>query len=374
MVASKHTIYLTRNHRLVGNGDSPTNAFLFNTHGPLVRACWVSKNIELNEGSFIVLDHKKTIFKMVEKSLLERNYYVESVDFGTEMDTCCVNPFDLVHDTSEIHFMFLNFLHVMWDNADPDIAAMSNLIDAFASCLYFMFINQREKMNMRALQKMVYSCRSKCQTDDGESILTDAIFAGLKDQESMPCKYYAQFKRAAGERYEEVAEKLAKVFDMFTERDLQMMDATDWDLADSLRFKTAVFVNVNREEEEHSAKLLLILLNYLIQQAEKHGNVLFILDNMSANYSFASLPYWMKEASKYSMSFLLICDDVAKFASSPRTERYFKHLQDAFSASVLTKFNAETKATSGDMDKMKEECVATVIIPSNTINEQDVLF
>ena len=374
MAANKRTIYLTQNHRLEESLDTSANTFLFNAHGPIVGAHWASKNIDLNACGFVILDHKNAILNLTEKSLLERNYYIEKVDFGVDAECSYVNPFDLVHDTSEIHFMFLNFLHAMWDNADPDIAAMSNLIDAFASCLYFMFINQRDKMNMRTLQKMVYSCRSKCNVGDEETILTDAIFAGLDDQDSMPCKYYAQFKKAAGERYQEVAEKLAVMFDMFTERDFQMMDTTDWELADSMRFKTAVFVNVDNEAEEHSARLAIIMLNYLVQQTQRRERVMFILDSMNANYSFASLPYWMKEACNYQMGFLLICDDVAKFASSVKTERYFRRLRDAFCASVLTNVDDQKIETQHDFDLRGKGCVATVLVPSQNINERDVLF
>jgi hypothetical protein len=293
-----------------------------------------------------------------------------------------INPFDLVKDTSEIHFMFLNFLHAMWDNSDPDISAMSNLIDAFASCVFFMFENQKEKMNMWTLRKMVNSVRATCQTDEGAVVLSDAIFAGIKDQNSMPCKYYAQFKKAAGDRWEEVAEKVASVFDMLTDDDMEMMSVTDEALTNSFNFKTAVFANVEREEEEHSAKLLLILLNYFIQRVTNHSHVMFILDDLNAKRGLASLPYWMKEAADYNMTFVVINNDLAEFNATPRTDKYFRNLQKAVAASVLVhrndeiiKFADELPMTVDEMnDFTDQECIATIIIPSEDVSEQDELF
>lgn len=382
MVASKPKIYLTKNYKLDGAEDASTNVFMFNENGPLLPAKWVRKNIELNEGCFVVLDHHKTILREAERNLQKRNYYIETVDFSDMANGTCINPFDLVKDTSEIHFMFLNFLYAMWDNADPDLQAMSNLIDAFASCVFSMFSNQKEKLNMETLRRMVYSVRANCQTEDGLMPMSDAVFAGIKDQESMPCKYYAQFKRASGERWNEVAEKVAKVFDMFTEADMQMMRETDESLADSFSFKTAVFVNVEREEEEHSAKLMMILLNYFVQRVTEHSHVLFVFDQLNAQYGMVSLPHWMKESNDYNMSFLVICEDLASFKATPRAERFFRNLQKTVSASVLVhhndtaiKFANELPTTCDEMNEWAEqEFVATVLIPGREVSDQDIVF
>jgi molybdopterin converting factor small subunit len=382
MSANKRTIYLTKNHQLHGTEDASTNVFLFNENGPAVQAKWVRKNIELNDGCFVILDHKQAILKEAERNLLKRNYYIEKIDFSNMVDKLSINPFDLVKDTSEIHFMFLNFLHAMWDNSDPDIAAMSNLIDAFASCIFFMFSTQKEKLNMVTLRKMVYSVRATCQTDDGVVPLSDAIFAGIKDQESMPCKYYAQFKKAAGERQEEVAEKVAQVFDMFNDNDMAMMSETDEYLKDVFNFKTAIFVNVNNENEEHSGKLMMILLNYFIQRVAEHSHVLFVLDDIDAKRSFASLPYWMKESAEYDMTFLVINDDLAEFQSTPRTEKYFRNLQKVVAASVLIHHNDAALKFADDLpmdgDEMNEftdqDCIATVLVPAEELSNQDELF
>ena len=382
MLANKHTIYLTKNHKLDGTEFPSTNVFMFNENGSAVQAKWVRKNIEQNAGCFVVLDHNKAILNEAERGLLKRNYYVEAVDFSKMENGISINPFDLVKDTSEIHYMFFNFLHAMWDNADPDIPAMSNLIDAFASCVFFVYADQPEKKNMETLRKIVYSVRANCQTEDGVVPMSDAIFATMKDQDSMPCKYYALFKKAAGDRFDEVAEKVAQIFDMLTDADMTMMAETDESLADSFNFKTAIFVNVKKEEEEHSAKLLLVLLNYFIQRVTQHSHVLFVLDSLDAKFGLASLPYWMGESADYNMSYIVINDNLAEFKSTPRTEKYFKNLQKAVSASVLVhhnddaiKFNDALPTTIDEMnDFTSQEYIATVLIPSKEISEQDELF
>ena len=382
MLASKHTIYLTKNHTLTESENASSNVFMFNENGPALQAQWVRKNIELNDGCFVILDHKKAIAREAERGLLKRNYYIEEVNLSDMKNGISVNPFDLVRDTSEIHFMFINFLYAMWDNADQDITAMSNLMDAFASCIFFMFSEQKDKMNMETMRKMVYSVRATCQTENGIVPLSDAIFANIKDQDSMPCKYYAQFKRAAGERFHEVAEKVAKVFDMFTDSDMEMMSVTDESLVDSFNFKTAVFVNVEREEEEHSAKLLIVLLNYFIQRVANHAKVMFVLDGLDAKNTLVSLPHWMKESAEHDMSFVVINDDLTEFKAQPRSEKFFRNLQKTVVASVLVhhndvavKFANRLPTNDEEMSElMEQEYIANVLIPAEGISEQDELF
>ena len=381
MSASKHTIYLTKNYQLDENLDLPTNVFLFNENGPLVQARWIQKTLEQNDGLFVILDHNQTILKTTEKKLLKRNYYVENIDFRSEEPSVKINPFDLVTNTSEIHFLFLNMLYIMWDNEDSDLAAMSNLLDAFASCTYFMFQNQREKLNMLTLKKMVHSVRSTCQTNEGIVMLSDAIFAQISDQESMPCKYYAQFKKAAGERLNEVGEKLAKAFDMFSEYDLKMMMETEEDLKDEIGFKTALFLNIEKEEDKHSAKLLMTLLNYFVQTIETHPKSLFIVDDLSANNMMISLPYWMKEGQENNMSFIVCSNDLASFKDSNEAERFFKNLQKSLSASVLmhtseSSYKDDNLPTTNEAmgEYIKQDFIATVLIPEEQISDQDIVF
>lgn len=369
MDANKHNIYLTKNHTLQGSANPSANVFMFNENGPLLQAKWVKKTIESNDGCFVILDHKNIILNEVEKGLVSRNYYIEKINFADMHDGVSINPFDLVTNTSEIHFMFLNLLYAMWDNTDPDIAAMSNLIDAFASCTYFMFQHQKAKLNMQTMRKMVYSVRANCQTEDGIVPMSDAIFGGINDQESMPCKYYAQFKRAAGERHAEIAEKVAQVFDMFSENDMEMMNKTDVSLIDSFNFKTAFFLNVERSNEEHSAKLMTILLNYFVQRKASSSKVMFVIDNLDARRGLISLPHWLKEAPEYNISFIVMNDNLAEFTATPRAEKYFRNLQQVVSASVLVHRNEDANVDNEDLN-----CVVRVLVPSEGTSEMDELF
>lgn len=381
MVASKHTIYLTKNYKLDENLDLPTNVFYFSENGPIVQAKWIQKTLEQNDGLFVILDKNQTILKEVEKKLIKRNYYVESIDFNSDEPSIKINPFDLVSNTSEIHFLFLNMLYIMWDNEDPDLAAMSNLLDAFASCTYFMFQNQKEKLNMITLKKMVNSVRSTCKTNDGVVMLSDAIFAQINDQDSMPCKYYAQFNKAAGERKEEIAEKLAQLFDKFTEYDLKMMAETEDGLEDEIGFKTALFLNVEQNELEHSSKLLMTLLNYFVQNIETHPKSLFVISDLPSNNMMISLPYWMREGYENNMSFIVCTDDLASFKANAEAERFFKNLQKSISASVLmhtcdvSDKNGELPTTNEQMGVyLKQDYLATILIPEEQISDQDVVF
>jgi hypothetical protein len=161
-----------------------------------------------------------------------------------------------------------------------------------------------------------------------------------------------------------------------------MMESTDESLADSFDFKTAVFVNVNNTEEEHSSKLLMILLNYFVQRITNHSHVLFILDSLDTQFGLISLPYWMKEAAEYNMSFLVINDDLASFQANRRVEKFFRNLQKSVAASVLVHHNdaairfANELPTTGDElnDFIEQDCIATVLIPSQDISEQDELL
>ena len=381
MSASKHTIYLTKTKQLDAASTEYTNAFLFNENGMGITAKWFRKNIESNTGSFIILDHGHTIQKEVERTLVKKRYYIESVNLDSMQGGLSINPFDLVSDTSEIHFLFLNFLYALWDNDDPDITAMSNLIDAFASCVFAMFSTQKEKLNMVTLKKMVGSVRATCKTADGVVMLTDAIFNGIKDQESMPCKYYNQFIKAAGNRKEEIAEKVAQVFDLLTENDMFMMEETDIQLHDTFNFKTAIFINVENERQEASAKILLTMLNYLIQKSTNRKHVLFVIDKLDSNRNLISLPYWMKEGEQYDVSYIVACDDLASFSNNQRAERFFRNFKKAATACVLVHQNedlAKRNSMETSMDEldslMGQYCIASVLIESEGVSEQDELL
>lgn len=381
MVANKHTIYLTKNHKLTDG--ALKNVFMFNENGPAVRAKWVKKNLEINDGVFVVLDHNNSIFHEVERVLTKNRYYIEHVDFSNKETMVHINPYDFVSNTSEIHFMFLSFLYAMWDNYDEDLQAMSNLIDAFASTIFFMFKDVPSKKNMITLRKLVGSVRTNYKDENGNiAMMSDGIFDSMQDQESMPCKYYRQFIKAAGERKKEIAEKVAIFFDMFTDMDMEMMKETEESVLQSLSFRTAFFANVNNEQEEHSAKILITLLNYMIQRAELHAQTLFVIDDLDPKNNIICLPYWMKEGSEYNITYLVINDKIAEFKETARTEKYFRSLQKSVAASILVclndnavKYSNELPSTMDEMDNFTaQDCVATVLIHLDDTNDQDELL
>lgn len=383
MEASKHIIYLTKNHSLPIVERTNSNIFMFNENGPAVQAKWLKKTIEQFNGCFVIMDHNNAILHETSKILMKKNYFIEEMDLSGTDDGIRINPFHLVTNTSEIHFMFLNILYAIWDNQDPDIAAMSNLIDAFASCVFFMFNNNKEKLNMQVLRKMVYSVRATLNSERGPVLMSDAIFDGIKDQESMPCKYYAQFKKAAGERQAEIAEKVAQVFDRFTEADMLMMSETDNYLTEELNSKTALFLNVNRPEDEHTAKLAFILLNYFVQHVQSHQHALFVVDKLNdTDHMLISLPYWMKEANEHDMSFVVISNDLSCFMANPRAEKYFRSIQKDSAAYVIVNQNSTAQKYASElpitdeemMEFTNQEIVAIVQIPGLDISEKDLLF
>ena len=382
MSADKHIIYLSKRHQLPVQNGQKSNVFMFNENGARIQAQWIKKSIESCNGCFVIMDHNNAILNECERVLTKKNYFIENINFSHVKDSIKINPFDLVKDTSEIHFMFLNFLYAMWDNQDNDIPAMSNLIDAFASCVFFMFKDNREKQNMRVLKKMISSVKASVDTEDGQQLMSDAIFDNIQDQNSMPCKYYAQFKRAAGERSEEIADKVVRLFDSFTDSDFELMSKTDDCLAEEFNSKTAIFINANKESEEHSAKLMATLLNYFIQRVNTHKHVLFVVDKLEAKSSFISLPHWMQDVKDNNMSFIVISNDLTGFMKTKRTEKYFRNIQKESAAFVLLNKNETTAkyadslpVTEEDMaEYLSQEIVAVVQIPDENISEKDELI
>lgn len=368
MTANKHMVFLSNNYQLISDQTENTNTFVFHESGPAVFAKWASKTINRNNGCFIVKDYNNAILEQCERDLQKRNYYIDKVNMSSP--NIHINPFDISNNSSEIHYLFFNLLNTMWDNTDADIPIMSNLIDAFASCVFSMFEQKKEKRTMSTLKKMVLSVRSTCQTADGSVSLADAIFAGIKDQESMPCKYFAQFKKAAGERVEEVEEKVATFFEMFTKEQIEMMDSTDEDIETSLRFKTAIFLNVVKsEEDEKTGNLLMILLNYYCQRIGTSSHVFFILDNLSANKGIISLPHWVQEANSSNITYLIGCNNLKQFQQNKRTEKYLNNLKKSVGAYLFV--HLDKTSTNDEFIPYDREITTTVLIPSEKINVED---
>ena len=102
-----------------------------------------------------------------------------------------------------------------------------------------------------------------------------------------------------------------------------------------------IFINVENERQEASAKILLTMLNYLIQKSTNRKHVLFVIDKLDSNRNLISLPYWMKEGEQYDVSYIVACDDLASFSNNPRAERFFRNFKKAATACVLVHQNEE---------------------------------
>ena len=374
-------IYLTKNNNFIPTVSNP-NVFVYNENGLKNNAKWIKKNIEQNDCNYVIYDHNSCIYSVAKKYLLEQDYYIENITFKEKVNIS-INPFDCIRDISDIHFMFLSFLHILWDENDDDIAAMSNLVDAFANCVYTMFANQPEKLTMATLKKMVYSVRAVCAGENGTVSMIDAIFANIKDHESMAFKYYNQFLLASGDRKDEVAEKLAQAFDNLTDIEVEMMSKTDQSVITSFKpkFKTAFFLNASNEKEEQSSKLLLTMLNYCMQKTQTDNRVLFIIDNLQAKNKLISLPQWLQNATDYGANYIIFSDDLAKFKEDEIKTQYFRNIQQSIGASVLIHRNESVIKYQNKLPATQEEMceyaaiqqLATVII-GETVSKDDVLF
>ena len=73
MEASKHIIYLTKNHSLPIVERTNSNIFMFNENGPAVQAKWLKKTIEQFNGCFVIMDHNNAILHETSKTLMKKN-------------------------------------------------------------------------------------------------------------------------------------------------------------------------------------------------------------------------------------------------------------------------------------------------------------
>ena len=358
-----HHIQLSKNYKLDREDGQPTNVLIFNETNREATIEWIKRAIEQNDGSFVVLDHNNEIYNATSDKLSKRNYYIENIEAGQSNAEISINPFDLATDLEKSHAIFSEIIHTMWDNDDKDIYIMSNLVDAFVSCMKLMFDTQPEKLTMTALKKMIGSLEATCVVN-GESVpLSDAIFGNIKDQQSMPCKYYAMFKKAAGDREKEIANKVLSVFDQFTMFDINAMGSTD-DVAEQLNFKTAFFINANNEREDKSCRLVFFMLSQLIKKLQNPGNVLFVVDDLKSSNRMMSLPSIIENAND-NTSFIITVNNIASFMETKEFENYFRSLNERLYASILIH-----KTNSDDVD----DCIATIVIPTEEVSDQDTVF
>lgn len=380
----KHVIYLTRDHVLEQRpkGSKSLNTFVFNENGANITSSWTKKNIDNNQCSFIVLDQNNAIQNSCGQGLTQRNYFIESIDFGNIETALKINPFNLVKEPNELHFIMSNILHIRWDNNDPDINIMIHLIDAFASAVYLIFRENNAKQNMEVLVKMAQSIKCFVRVDEDKVPIYQALFENSKDPNWLPTRYYNKFIEETSERKEEVAQKVLEFFDDFSKAELNIMSITDASIVPTFNFKTAYFINFNNSSELIKAKTILFLLMTLIKQSSEDPNLLIIFSNLNSLMDIIDLPSWIKLASTKDIDFLLISNDLAEFKKSKKMESVFRTLQNNTIASVLihknpilAKYQNTMPTTEEEIEEYRSaECIATVIVPSDKIQEEDEVF
>ena len=381
----EHVIYLTKEHELKNNkkGNKSLNTFVFNENGSTISSVWVKKNIENNDGSFIIMDHNNSIKNISTQILTERNYFIESVNFETEETSLRINPFDLISDPQELHSLFMNLLYIKWDKNDEDLEAMLNLIDAFTSAVYFIFMDIPEKKNMRVLVKMAQSIRAKIKRKDGSSYpLYQGIFKMTGDPNWVPFKYFNKFSELAMDREEEIAKKVLKFFNSFNGTELEIMSSSDESLLSSFNFKTSVFINANDEYEDPKAKTILFLLMTLLQKSNDDPSLIVVCDEFDKWLDIIDANMWIKDAKTKNIDFLLLSSDLSAFKKNQQNEEFFKTMQESLTASLLihknpifVKYNDVQPSNEQELEEYRNaECVATVLIPSQKIQEEDEVF
>ena len=110
MPTVKHYFCLSKNHSIESVKDTSANTFIFNTHTKDFNVDWLKRNIVKNDGVFIIQDTNNKLSSQILTVLDKKNYFVINQNWNNSREGIRINPFDIVHDTSEIHFLFTNFL------------------------------------------------------------------------------------------------------------------------------------------------------------------------------------------------------------------------------------------------------------------------
>lgn len=379
MPITKHYICLSKNHYIESTKDMSANTFVFNTHTKDFNADWLKRNMVKNDGVFIIQDTNNRLGLQISTVLDKKNYFIINQDWKNSSEGIRINPFDVVHDTSEIHFLFTNFLFALWDNDDPDIFIMANLIDAFASAVFYLFDKNKSKRTMSTLVKMAESVNAVCTKDGTIVPMYEALFQDNPNPNWIPQKYYSQFVAASGTRKDEIAHKVLQFFRLFTPEMIQMMNKTDESISASLFFKTAFLLNANNDEEKAFSKIMLSMLIMLSESTEGHAPIAVVIDDLDAKHLLLGLPKWMVNSTKTDMDYLLFCDNLAQFKQSEPREQYFKGLQKSMNATLMVHRNKKAEKAFKKLSEEEQaeyhntEYVATLVIPGQN-NEEDEVF
>ena len=377
---SKRDIILSKNHQITGTKETSTNVFVYNSHGPRFNVDWVVRNIVVNDGIFILHDENRTLSDAVQKVLDKKNYFTLDVDYTQPATTLKINPFDFVTDTADIHFLFTNVLFALWDNEDLDIKAMSYLIDAFASAVFYMFERNKEKRTLRTMVNMMKAINAYCTINDKTVPMYDALFTDNPNPDWMPRKYYMQFLEAAADEKDEVAQKVYQVFKRIPEGILAMTDSTDSTLSASLHFKTAFIINSNNAQERDYSKVILSFLLPLIESTEMHLPAMVVLSQLDSNNLLAGLPRWLQHSNKNNIDYIIFANELQSFVPSYLKKQYLNNVKKFINATMMVQRNKEAEKAEATLSPEElelyhsSEYVVSLNIPEQGISVEDEGF
>ena len=377
---SKRDIVLSKNYQLTGNKENSTNVVVYNTYGPRFNIDWLVRNIVINDGIFVIQDENSVLSDAVNRVLDKKNYFTINVDCAAPAASLKINPFDFVRDTADIHLMFTNFLFALWDNEDLDIKAMSYLIDAFASAVFYMFADKKEKRTLRTMVNMMKAIKSFCTINDKTVPMYEALFTDNPNPDWMPRKYYMQFVEAADDEKDIVAQKVYDLFKKIPESFLAMTDSTDATLAASLYFKTAFVINNNTPEERGYSKIILSLLVSLIENTEMHLPTMVVLSQLDSDYLVMGLPRWMQNSTKTHMDYIIFANEFQSFIPSYLKKQYLNNVKKFVDATIMVQRNKEAEKAEQTLSAEELqvfhsiEYVASIKIPAQGISTDDEVF
>lgn len=376
---SKHDIILSKNHQISGNKDVSVNTFIYNTHSSRFNIDWIVRNILVNDGIFVIQDEDALLFDSVDRVLDRKNYFAVNIDCANPSDSIHINPFTFLRDTADIHLMFSNILFALWDNQDPDIKAMSYLIDAFASSVFYMFARNKEKQTLRTVANMTKAINAYCTINDRTVPMYEALFTDNPNPDWMPKKYYMQFAEIAKDRRDEVANKVYQLFRDIPEAFLEMTDTTDASLSASLHFKTAFIISATSETKAIS-KIVLTLLIKLIESTDMHLPTLVVIPSIDSSRLLAGLPRWLQHSQKDGIDYIIFSNELQSFLSTELTKQYMQSIKKNMAATMLIHRNKEVEKAETTLSDEElqiyhsSEYVATVNIPSSNISADDEVF
>lgn len=380
MATTKNHISLTKHKYIESTKEQSANVFVYNAHTSDFNSDWIKRLIAKNDSVFVIQDTDNIKYESLKTLLEKKNYFVTRINCSEPQESIRVNPFDLAHDTSEIHNIFNNFLYAFWDNNDPDIQAMSHMVDAFASTVYYVFINDKAKRNVSTLLKMINSMNARC-VKDGKSVpIYEALFLDNPDPNWIPKKYYAQFLQAAGDQKDVVANKVKDFFNMIPESAIQMMNTTDESLSASLYFKTAIFINADSETDKAVANIVATLLMHTIESADKHTPVVFAMHDINADRLIPSLPKWIKTSVKNDVDFIVFCNNLNSFNKNEQTTQFLNEIKKNMDALLFVHNNSKAEKEKAKLSEEEQatyhniEYVATIRVKNAQSMEDDEVF